>query len=110
MDEVVDKSEAVSDYDNPEPVAPEAKKAKLEHRTEYDLKWLEQLHAVAQQEVTHDDLFTFLQSYEGECLHIELDLTELQEPERRSQLSTGSGHVLDQEAELLRGLAQGSGT
>ncbi|CAK9094309.1 unnamed protein product [Durusdinium trenchii] len=84
MDDVVDKSEAVNDYDNPDLEAPEAKKAKLDHRTEYDLKWLEQLHAEAQQEVTHEDLFTFLQSYEGDCLHIELDLNFKDRRDRRN--------------------------
>ena len=72
MDEVADKSEAVNDYDNPDLEAPEAKKAKLEHRMEYDLKWLEQLFC------------TFLQSYEGDCLHIEMDLNFENRRDRRS--------------------------
>ena len=84
MDDVADKSEAVNDYDKPDLEVPEAKKAKLDHRTEYDLKWLEQLHAEAQQEVTHEDLFTFLQSYEGDCLHIELDLNFKNRRDRRN--------------------------
>ena len=59
----------VNEYDLKEP---EQKKPKREDS--YDLKWLEALEAEAEKEITHDDLFTTLDSYEGECLMFELDL------------------------------------
>jgi hypothetical protein len=59
----------VNDYDLKEP---EQKKPKKEDP--YDLKWLEALEAEAGKEITHDDLFTVLDSYEGECLMFELEL------------------------------------
>ena len=59
----------VNDYDLKEP---EQKKPKKEDP--YDLKWLEALEAEAGKEITHDDLFTVLDSYEGECLMFELKL------------------------------------
>ncbi|CAK9105955.1 unnamed protein product [Durusdinium trenchii] len=51
---------------------PEVKRHRGDHETEYDLKWLDLLREEAQDEITHHDLFAFLESYDGECLSIEI--------------------------------------
>ncbi|CAK9107021.1 unnamed protein product [Durusdinium trenchii] len=53
---------------------PEVKRHRGDHETEYDLKWLDLLREEAQDEITHHDLFAFLESYDGECLSIEVDI------------------------------------
>ena len=43
-----------------------------EHGTKHDLKWLDLLREEAEDEITHNDLFALLESYDGDCLDIEL--------------------------------------
>ncbi|CAK9114245.1 unnamed protein product [Durusdinium trenchii] len=63
---------------------PEVKRHRGDHETEYDLKWLDLLREEAQDEITHHDLFAFLESYDGECLSIEVDIELKNRRQRRS--------------------------
>ena len=78
--------EAVNDYENEtiEAKEPDAKRVKMGDASTYDLKWLEILEVEAAQEVSHEDVFSVLETYEGECLSVEIELDFVSHRQRRN--------------------------